>query len=228
MGTELAPLQSPQVAVAMASGVLAPRGELLDVPLAARKKRCMSTANQHSAQTSATAPSEKPCAFFDRDGVLNYDLGYTYRLEDLRWQPGAKDAIKRLNNAGYLVVVVTNQAGIARGFYTEEHMHAFHKSMQADLAKIGAHIDAIYFCPFHPEGSVERYRIADHPDRKPNPGMILRAMRDLSIQREGSFLIGDRESDLAAAATAGLPHALYSGGDLDALVRDMVLLHQTR
>jgi D,D-heptose 1,7-bisphosphate phosphatase len=173
-----------------------------------------------AARPETQAP--RPCAFFDRDGVLNHDTGYTYRPEDLRWQPGAREAVKRLNDAGYLVVVVTNQAGIARGYYEEQHVHAFHARMQADLAETGARIDAMYFCPYHSDGSVARYRVADHPDRKPNPGMILQAMRDLPIRREGSFLIGDRDSDLAAAAAAGLPHALYAGGDLDALVRRMM------
>ena len=164
----------------------------------------------------------RPCAFFDRDGVLNRDTGYTFRAEDLHWQPGAREAVKRLNDAGYLVVVVTNQSGVARGHYSESDVDAFHAAMQAALVSAGARIDAFYSCPYHSEGAIERYRVADHPDRKPNPGMILRAMRDLPIQREGSFLIGDRGSDLAAAEAAGLPHALYSGGDLDALVRTMM------
>jgi D-glycero-D-manno-heptose 1,7-bisphosphate phosphatase len=94
--------------------------------------------------------------------------------------------------------------------------------MQAELTAAGARIDAFYTCPYHAEGAVERYRVADHPDRKPNPGMILRAMRDLPIRRAGSFLIGDRESDLAAASAAGLLHALYTGGDLDMLVQAMM------
>ena len=91
--------------------------------------------------------------------------------------------------------------------------------MQEELADAGAHIDAFYHCPFHEQGSIARYRIANHPDRKPNPGMLLRAMADWPIRRDGSFLVGDRQSDLEAAANAGVPGLAYSGKEpLDALV----------
>ena len=165
----------------------------------------------------------RPCAFLDRDGVLNHDIGYAYRPQDLRWMPGAREAVRLLNQSGYLTVVVTNQSGVARGLYTEAHVEEFHAAMQAGLAEIGARIDAFYFCPYHSEGMVERYLACDHPDRKPNPGMILRAMQDLPIEVAGSFLIGDRDSDLAAAAAAGLPSALFAGDDLEALIRAMIV-----
>lgn len=154
--------------------------------------------------------------------MLNRDTGYAFRPADLEWLPGARDAVRLLNESGYLVVVVTNQSGVGRGYYSESDVHAFHDRIQSDLAELGACINAFYFCPFHPEASVEGYRVADHPDRKPNPGMILRALHDLPIRLEGSFLIGDRESDLAAAAAAGLPAALFDGEDLLGLVRRLM------
>ena len=158
----------------------------------------------------------KPAAFLDRDGVLNTDTGYTHRPEDLAWMPGAREAVLGLNEAGYLVFVVTNQAGVARGYFDERDMAAFHEAMQDELAEIGAHVDAFYHCPYHSQATVEAYRHADHPDRKPNPGMILRAIAEWPVALAGSFLIGDRQSDLEAASNAGIPGYLFSGGDLRA------------
>jgi histidinol-phosphate phosphatase family protein len=156
----------------------------------------------------------RPAAFLDRDGVINVDTGYPHRPEDLVWVSGAREAILRLNEAGYYVFVTTNQAGIGRGYYTETQMTAFHARMQDELSEIGAHIDAFYFCPFHVDATIEAYRIADHPDRKPNPGMLLRAMSDWPVDRARSFVIGDRDSDIEAARRAGLRGFLFPGGDL--------------
>lgn len=168
------------------------------------------------AQAAQEVPARrlKPAAFLDRDGVLNADSGYTHRREDLAWIPGAREAVLSLNEAGYLVIVVTNQAGVGRGYFAERDMAGFHEAMQDGLAEVGAHVDAFYHCPFHPEAATDAYRHADHPDRKPNPGMILRAMRDWPVATAGSFLIGDRESDLEAARRAGIPGYLFAGGDL--------------
>ena len=173
------------------------------------------------AQAQAEVPQRrlKPCAFLDRDGTINVDDGYTHKPEDLRFVPGAPEAIRLLNEAGYYVIVVTNQAGVARGLYPEEQIGVFHAAMADALADHGAHIDAFYHCPFHEAGMVERYRIADHPDRKPNPGMIVRAMHEWPIRREGSFLIGDNQSDRNAAAAAGIDGHLFEGGDLAVFVR---------
>ena len=177
------------------------------------------------AQATGDIPSllVRPAAFFDRDGVLNVDKGYTHRPEDLSWLPGAREAVLKLNCAGYHVFVTTNQAGVARGYYGEPQVAAFHEHMQDQLAEIGAHIDAFYYCPFHEDASVATYRAADHPDRKPNPGMILRAMREWRIDAARSFLIGDRESDMEAARRAGLRGFRYSGGDLCAFT-DAILM----
>ena len=164
----------------------------------------------------------RPAAFFDRDVVFNEDQGYVHRIEDLVWIAGGPRAVRRLNDLGYLVILVTNQSGIGRGYYDEAAMHAIHEALAAHLAAEGGHIDAVYFAPHHEDAVLEHYRQADHPDRKPNPGMLLRAMRDFPIDREHSFLIGDKDSDLEAARRAGVKGYLFEGSDLDALVRAIV------
>lgn len=164
----------------------------------------------------------RPAAFFDRDGVFNQDQGYVHRVEDLVWIPGGPQAVRRLNDLGYLVIVVTNQSGIGRGYYDEASMHAIHEALAAHLATEGGRIDAFYFAPHHEEALEERYRHPDHPDRKPNPGMLLRAMQDFPIDKTRSFLIGDKPSDMEAARRAGVRGHLFTGGDLDALVRRIV------
>lgn len=178
------------------------------------------TLAQAKAETAAMLV--RPAVVFDRDGVLNADSGYTHRPDQLVWQPGAREAIRLLNDRGYYVFVATNQAGVARGLYEEAAIAVFHAHMQDELAKIGAHVDAFYACPFHPEGNVERYRVADHPDRKPNPGMILRALSDWPVDRSRSFLVGDRVSDIEAAERAGLPGHYYKGGNLAELVGRLI------
>jgi D-glycero-D-manno-heptose 1,7-bisphosphate phosphatase len=167
-------------------------------------------------QAARVAPHHRfrPAAFLDRDGVLNAETCHLNRAEDLAWLDGARESVLRLNEAGYLVFVVANQAGVARGYFTERHVARFHARMQADLAEIGAHVDAFYYCPFHPHAAVAAYVCADHPDRKPNPGMILRAFNEWPIDRAGSFLIGDRDTDIAAARRAGIPGYLFDGDDL--------------
>ena len=164
----------------------------------------------------------KPAAFFDRDGVFNQDQGYVHRREDLAWIEGGPQAGRRLNDLGYLVIVVTNQSGIGRGYYDEAAMHAIHEALARHLAAAGAHIDAFYFAPHHEEAAEERYRHPDHPDRKPNPGMLLRAMQDFPIDPARSFLIGDKDSDLEAARRAGVKGYLFQGGSLDTLVRSIL------
>jgi len=173
-----------------------------------------------SAPPSKSPP--RPAAFFDRDGVFNLDNGYVHRVEDLIWTPGGPQAVKRLNDLGYWVILVTNQSGIGRGYYDEAAMHAVHDALRAHLAEAGGHIDAIYFAPHHEDALEDRYRHPDHPDRKPNPGMLLRAMRDFPIDKDRSFLIGDKASDLEAARRAGVPGHLFQGGDLDTAVRAIV------
>lgn len=165
----------------------------------------------------------RPAAFLDRDGVLIEDVGYPHREDQLRLIPGAAEAVKRLNAAGYLCIVVTNQSGVARGYFTEERMHAFNALVVDRLAEAGARIDAVYACPFHAEGVIADYVHPDHPDRKPNPGMLLRAIADHGIDPDRSLMIGDQPSDLEAARRAGVDGHLFQGGDLDTFVRPLSL-----
>jgi len=168
---------------------------------------------------SADAYSPPRAALLDRDGVLNIDVGYAHRPDQLAFVDGASEAVRRLNQAGWRVIVVTNQAGVARGFYDEAAVSGFHAAMNAALAEQGAHVDAFYFCPFHEEAVIEAYRHDDHPDRKPNPGMLLRGLADHGVAASNAFMIGDRDSDMLAAERAGVKGYLFEGGDLDAFVR---------
>jgi D-glycero-D-manno-heptose 1,7-bisphosphate phosphatase len=165
----------------------------------------------------------RPALFLDRDGVLNEDRGFVSRWEDFRWIPGAKDAVAAFNRAGWLVIVVTNQSGVGRGYYTEDAMHALHARMREDLAKAGGHIDAFYYAPQHPQAPLETYRHPDPPLRKPNPGMILQALAEWPIDRETSLLIGDKPSDLEAALRAGIRGVLFEGGDLSEFLKSEAL-----
>jgi len=178
------------------------------------------------AQACREVPARRirPCLFLDRDGVLNVDVGHPHRADQLQWIGGAQDAVLWANEAGYLVIVVTNQAGVARGIYTEDDVAEFHALMAADLASAGAHVDAWYHCPFHSDAAVERYRIADHPDRKPNPGMLLRAMAEWPIDAPRSLLIGDKPTDIEAATRAGIVGVLFDGSNLADFLRQQVML----
>jgi D,D-heptose 1,7-bisphosphate phosphatase len=155
----------------------------------------------------------KPAVFLDRDGVLNVDSNYVHRPDQVNWIPGAQEAVRRLNDLGYRVIVVTNQAGVAHGYYEEGDVIALHRWMQHELAIRGAFVDAFYYCPHHPEARIEKYR-GYHVNRKPGPGMILKAFSDLTIRKDQSFLIGDKESDIEAAKGAGIPGFLFPGGNL--------------
>lgn len=163
-----------------------------------------------------------PAAFLDRDGVLIEDSGYPHRPEHLTLIPGAAAAVRRMNEAGYRTVIVTNQSGVARGLFSEETMNAFNALLVARLADEGAIIDAVYSAPFHPEAIEARYRHPDHPDRKPNPGMLLRAIAEHDLDPTQSFIIGDQTRDLQAGERAGVQGYRFEGGDLDAFVRDVV------
>lgn len=165
------------------------------------------------------AQMRRAAAFFDRDGTLNRDDGYTHEPDALEFLPGAVEAIRAVNDAGALAIVVTNQAGLARGLYDEAQMRAFHTHMQARLREAGAHIDAFYHCPFHAGGKVDDWRRAAHPDRKPAPGMLKRALLEWPIDAERSFMVGDQDHDLAAAAAIGLPGYKVAPGGLQQAVQ---------
>lgn len=162
--------------------------------------------------------------FFDRDGVLNEEVGYLWRIEQFKWVDGAREAVKLCNERGLLAVVVTNQSGIARGFYTADDVDNLHAFMQDGLSQIGAHIDKFYYCPHHPAGIVAEFSVACDC-RKPKPGLILRACRELDIEPAQSILFGDSERDIQAAEAAGLRAGIFfTGGNLLQAVKDSLNL----
>ncbi|QTL02397.1 HAD family hydrolase [Aquabacter sp. L1I39] len=163
----------------------------------------------------------RPAVFLDRDGVLNEDFGYVGKVERVVMMPGAAAAVRRINAAGHFVFVVTNQSGIARGLYSEADYFAVRGHIHALLAGQGARIDAERYCPFHPEGTLDAFR-HDSPWRKPRPGMITDLMASFPVDPKRSFLIGDKASDVEAAAAAGICGHLFPGGDLDAFLRPLL------
>ncbi|RDV04734.1 D-glycero-alpha-D-manno-heptose-1,7-bisphosphate 7-phosphatase [Undibacter mobilis] len=167
--------------------------------------------------------TSRPAAFLDRDGVLNVDREYVHRADQLTWIDGVPEAIRLLNDAGFLVIVVTNQSGVARGFYDEAAVAALHAHMRGYLAARGAHIDAFYYCPHHPDGKVAAYTMRCDC-RKPGTGMFEQAARDWPIDRARSFMIGDKDIDIAAATAFGIRGAQFNAttDKLPDLVRRMI------
>jgi D,D-heptose 1,7-bisphosphate phosphatase len=174
-----------------------------------------------AAQTVIPTLAHRGAIFLDRDGVLNRDVGYAHRPDQIEWSEGAFEAVKLSNDAGYLVFVVTNQAGVARGFYDERQVWQLHRWMNEQLRTVGAHVDEFVYCPFHPTEGIGEYR-RDADCRKPKPGMILDLMRRWTVDPVRSLLIGDKEIDMQAAASAGIRSLLYPGGDLAMLLREVM------
>jgi D-glycero-D-manno-heptose 1,7-bisphosphate phosphatase len=155
----------------------------------------------------------RPAVFFDRDGVLNQDLGYTHRPEQLQWTPGAVQAVRKVNDSGFYCFVVTNQAGVAHGYFDEVKVDLFHTHMDEMLGRQGAHVDEFCYCPFHPQASLEAYR-QDAFCRKPKPGMLLDLMERWPVDASRSIFIGDKDIDMEAAAAGNIRGYQYLGGNL--------------
>ena len=151
---------------------------------------------------------------FDRDGVLNEDVGYAHRPDQIRWVEGAMAAVKAVNEAGLFAFVATNQSGVARGYYDEADVKALHAWMNGELARVGARIDAFAYSPYHPEASVEAYRDPSPRCRKPSPGMILDLLAQFPVDPARTVMIGDRPSDMQAAQAAGIYGVIFNGGSL--------------
>lgn len=156
----------------------------------------------------------KPAIFFDRDGVLNVDVGYLYKIEDFQWIDGAIEAIKYCNDKDYYVFVITNQSGVARGYYREDDIHKLHQWMNEDLYKYSAHIDEFFYCPHHIKGVIPEYSF-DCECRKPKIGMIKQALEKYDINIEKSLLIGDKDSDIECAKNVGINSIKFNGEKLN-------------
>lgn len=159
-------------------------------------------------------------AFFDRDGVLNVDKSYLYKIEDLEWIDGAKEALAYLTKKGYTIFVVTNQSGIARGYYTVGDMQKLHHYMAQQIAEAGGKIEKFYYCPHLPGGAVAEFAV-ECDCRKPKPGLILRAFEEYDIDKDTAFLIGDKPRDVESAEAAGIKGYLFEGGNLLDFVKEI-------
>lgn len=159
-------------------------------------------------------PETRRVVFLDRDGTINEEVDDLRRPEDVRLTPGAALAIKRLNQAGFAVVVVSNQSGLARGVFDEMDLAAVQREINRLLSLEGAQVDAYYFCPHHPEGIVECYSLLCDC-RKPLPGLIYQAVEELNLNLNGSYLIGDRLRDVASGLAAGLTSIMVRSGQTD-------------
>lgn len=155
--------------------------------------------------------SGKPAVFLDRDGTINEQMGYINHISRFQLLPGVEEAIARLNTADIPVVVVTNQSGLARGYFPEQLLDEVHHKMTQQLATAGAHVDGIYICPHHPEAKEERYRQTCNC-RKPKTGLLEQAAQELDIDLERSFVVGDRWSDIKCGAAVGATSILVLSG----------------
>jgi D-glycero-D-manno-heptose 1,7-bisphosphate phosphatase len=155
----------------------------------------------------------KRALLLDRDGTLNVDRGWVHRPEDFCWIDGAREAVRWANDRGILVLVITNQAGLARGYYTEAEFRTFTAWIDAELATVGAHVDATYYCAHHPTAGVGTYR-RECRCRKPAPGLIESALAEWGFDPVLSVMIGDTEHDVAAATAAGIRGVRFTGGNL--------------
>ena len=149
--------------------------------------------------------------FLDRDGVVNVEIGYLSRAEEVRYMDGIFSLCRTAVGLGYRLIVVTNQAGIARGFYTEAAYQDLMAWMRAEFREEGVELDAVYHCPYHPVHGIGEYK-REHEDRKPGPGMLRRGAKEFGLDLSQCVMVGDRCTDIAAANTAGLRQAFLIAG----------------
>lgn len=169
----------------------------------------------------AVAARPHRAVFFDRDGTLNEDIHYLHRPEDFVWLPEAREAIKYVNEHGYLAILITNQSGVARGYYPESDVVQVYDWMNAQLAVIGAHLDDMRYCPHHPEAVLPEYRQACNC-RKPKTGMLDAMCDKYQLVRAQCYMVGDSVKDMECAANAGVQGIPYKGGSLLQTIRAFI------
>lgn len=160
------------------------------------------------------SPPLKKAVFLDRDGTINQEVGYISRPEQVRLLPGAAGAIADLRQAGFAVVVISNQSGLARGYFTEDDLAAVQAEVERQLLAHGAPLDGFYYCPHLPEGAVEHLAVVCDC-RKPATGLVRRAANDLGLSLRGSYMVGDRLRDVACGRAGGLTSILVQSGHQD-------------
>ena len=158
--------------------------------------------------------NNKKALFLDRDGVINKDFGYVYKKQDFIFKKDIFNLIKVANNNGYLVIIVTNQSGIGRGMFGEEDFLNLMQWVKNEFKKQNCFIDGLYYCPYHTKAIISKYRKTSDL-RKPNPGMIIKAVKDHNLKIENCILIGDRKSDIDAGISAGVKTNLLLKEDSD-------------
>lgn len=150
--------------------------------------------------------SIRPAVFLDRDGVLTVENSYVCSVEELQIFPYARKCIEQIHQKGYYAIVVTNQSGIARGLFTEEELHRMNRVLVQETG-----VDAVYYCPHHPQGIVEKYKVSCDC-RKPKTGLLERACKDYQIDLDNSFMVGDRAGDILAGTKMGIKTVLLESG----------------
>ena len=173
------------------------------------------------AAQSWTNRNSHKAVFFDRDGTLNVDIHYLHRPEDFVWLPDAREAIRYVNEHGYLAILITNQSGVARGYYPERDIVRVYDWMNAELGKIGAHLDDLRYCPHHPEAALPEYR-QNCTCRKPQPGMVEDMCEKYALDKSQCYFVGDSDKDMECAARAGIQGLRYTGGSLLELVEKYI------
>ena len=151
--------------------------------------------------------------FLDRDGTINIDKEYLYKIEDFEFEPKADEALKILYDLGYILIVVTNQSGVARGYYKEEDVVTLHSNLSKILEKKGVIISKYYYCPHHPSKGIGKYK-TDCSCRKPNPGMLLKGIEEFNVDPLNSYMVGDKPSDIEAGINAGV-NPIFLGNEKD-------------